>query len=103
MRMVDLAETIAPGCEVETIGIRPGEKLHEVLVSEDEARNTVEVEDMYVIQPAHPWWNRGNWVNARALPDGFRYASDTNSSWLTGDELQELIGPDEPAKSVVPA
>ncbi len=53
MRLVDLAETIAPGCEIDTIGIRPGEKLHEVLVSEDEARNTLEVEDRYVIQPAH--------------------------------------------------
>ncbi|MGC2137910.1 MAG: polysaccharide biosynthesis protein, partial [Candidatus Sulfotelmatobacter sp.] len=54
MRMADLAETIAPGCEIEVIGIRPGEKLHEVLVSEDEARNTVEVEGMYVIRPSHP-------------------------------------------------
>ena len=62
MRMVDLAETIAPGCEIEVIGIRPGEKLHEVLVSEDEARNTVEVEGMYVIRPSHPWWSGENWV-----------------------------------------
>jgi len=103
MRMTDLAETIAPGCEIETIGIRPGEKLHEVLVSEDEARNTVEVEGMYVIQPSHPWWKAGNWVNARALPDGFRYASDTNSNWLTNEELQELIAPGETVKSTVPA
>jgi UDP-N-acetylglucosamine 4,6-dehydratase/5-epimerase len=100
MRMADLAETIAPGCEIEVIGIRPGEKLHEVLVSEDEARNTVEVEGMYVIQPSHPWWSGENWVNARALPDGFRYASDTNSIWLTNDQLQGLI---LPAKSPVPA
>src|SRR5499427_2599491 len=103
MKMIDLAETIAPGCEVETIGIRPGEKLHEVLVSEDEARNTVEVDGMYIIQPSHPWWSGQNWVNGRALPEGFRYASDTNSEWLTSDQLQELIAPDEPAKSVVPA
>jgi len=73
------------------ICIRPGEKLHEVLISEDEARNAVEVEGMYVIQPSHPWWSRENWVNARALPEGFRYASDGNSSWLTNDQLQELI------------
>ena len=100
MRMGDLAESIAPGCEIEVVGIRPGEKLHEVLVSEDEARNTVEVEGMYVIQPSHPWWSGENWVNARALPDGFRYASDANSVWLTSDQLQELISP---AKSPVPA
>src|SRR5436853_5161925 len=93
MRLVDLAETIAPGCEIETIGIRPGEKLHEVLVSEDEARNTLEVEDRYIIQPSHPWWRRENWVNARPLPEGFRYASDNNDRWLTNRELQELISP----------
>src|SRR5271167_1935544 len=94
MRMIDLAEAIAPGCEIETIGIRPGEKLHEVLVSEDEARNTLEVADRYIIQPAHPWWRRENWVNARPLPEGFRYASDSNDRWLTNRELQELISPE---------
>src|SRR6266566_6601470 len=93
MRMVDLAETIAPGCEIETIGIRPGEKLHEVLISEDEARNALEVEDRYIIQPAHSFWHRENWVNAKPLPEGFRYASDNNESWLTNAQLQELISP----------
>ncbi|MGA7366139.1 MAG: UDP-N-acetylglucosamine 4,6-dehydratase (inverting) [Candidatus Sulfotelmatobacter sp.] len=100
MRMADLAETIAPGCEIEVIGIRPGEKLHEVLVSEDEARNTVEVEGMYVIRPSHPWWSGENWVSGRALLEGFRYTSDTNSSWLTNDQLQELVSQ---AKVPVPA
>jgi UDP-N-acetylglucosamine 4,6-dehydratase/5-epimerase len=91
MRMVDLAETIAPGCEIETIGIRPGEKLHEVLVAEDEARNALEMEDRYIIQPSHPWWRRENWVHAKPLPEGFRYASDTNERRLANRELQELI------------
>ena len=103
MKMVDLAETLAPGCEVEVIGIRPGEKLHEVLVSEDEARNAVEVEGMYIIQPAHPWWRGTNWANARALPEGFRYASDTNSAWLTSEQLHELIAASPRDGSVVPA
>jgi UDP-N-acetylglucosamine 4,6-dehydratase len=102
MRMIDLAETIAPGCEVETIGIRPGEKLHEVLISEDEARNALEVEDRYIIQPSHSWWKRDNWVNAKPLPEGFRFASDNNAQWLTNQQLQELISPhapeEEPAK-----
>jgi UDP-N-acetylglucosamine 4,6-dehydratase len=93
MKLTELRETIAPGCEVDYIGIRPGEKLHEVLVSEDEARNTVELEDMYVIQPTHPWWRKENWNGARALPDGFRYTSDSNSHWLSNEELQELIAP----------
>lgn len=96
MKMIALAECIAPSCEIETIGIRPGEKLHESLVSEDEARNTVEVEGMYVIQPSHSWWKSQNWMAGRALPDGFRYTSDTNSAWLTNERLQELIAPTEP-------
>ena len=95
MKLVDLAETIAPGCEVEFIGIRPGEKLHEALVSEDEARNTVELPDMFVIQPAHPWWKKENWVNAKALPEGFHYTSDSNSRWLTNRELEDLIAPED--------
>jgi UDP-N-acetylglucosamine 4,6-dehydratase/5-epimerase len=103
MRLVDLAETIAPGCEIETIGIRPGEKLHEVLVSEDEARNTLEVDDRYIIQPSHPWWRRENWVQGRPLPEGFRYASDTNERWLTNRELQDLISPTTPEELPIPA
>lgn len=93
MRLVDMALTVAPECDVEYIGIRPGEKLHEVLVSEDEARHTLEVEDMFVIQPNHPWWRTENWVNATRLPEGFRYASDSNPRWLTGPDLQDLITP----------
>jgi UDP-N-acetylglucosamine 4,6-dehydratase/5-epimerase len=91
MKLVEIAEAVAPGCEVEFIGIRPGEKLHEVLVSEDEARNTLELPDMFVIQPAHIWWRKENWQEALPLPEGFRYASDTNPHWLTPEELHELI------------
>jgi UDP-N-acetylglucosamine 4,6-dehydratase len=103
MRLVDLAEAIAPGCEIETIGIRAGEKLHEVLVSEDEARNTLEAADRYIIQPSHPWWRRENWVNATPLPEGFRYTSDTNERWLSHRELQELVHPMAPEDTSVPA
>jgi UDP-N-acetylglucosamine 4,6-dehydratase len=103
MRLVDLAEAVAPGCAVEYIGIRPGEKLHEVLLSEDEARDTVELDEMYIIQPSHPWWKKGNWVQARELPQGFRYTSDRNEQWLTNEQLQELIEPGAAAKSPVPA
>ena len=102
MRMMDVATCVASGSGIETIGIRPGEKLHEVLVSEDEARNTVELEGMYVIQPSHPWWNADNLINGRALPEGFRYASDTNSEWLTKLQLQELIASLEPDNSTIP-
>ena len=102
MRLLDLAETIAPGCKVETIGIRPGEKLHEVLVSEDESRQTLETEDMFVIQPSHPWWKSENWVNAKPLAEGFRYSSDTNEHWLTRRELEELVTPEASDAEAVP-
>ncbi|MGA2002474.1 MAG: UDP-N-acetylglucosamine 4,6-dehydratase (inverting) [Terriglobales bacterium] len=101
MRLLDLAETIAPGCEVEYIGIRPGEKLHEVLVSEDESRQTLATEDMFVIQPSHPWWKSENWVAAKPLPEGFRYSSDTNEQWLTRRELEDLVAPEAGATEVV--
>jgi UDP-N-acetylglucosamine 4,6-dehydratase len=97
MCLADMAATIAPGCEVECIGIRPGEKLHEVLVSEDEARNTLELDDMYVIQPAHSWWSSKNWEEAQSLPEGFRYGSDSNPRWLTSQELRALIEAESPA------
>lgn len=91
MNIMDLVKAIAPDCQVEYIGVRPGEKLHEVLISEDEARHTLELEDMYVIQPAHPWWRVENWAGGKPLPDGFRYTSDTNSQWLSVDELRALL------------
>ena len=96
MSLLEIAEAVAPGCDIDYIGIRAGEKLHEVLVSEDEARHTLEAEDMFVIQPAHSWWRRENWHDARPLPDGFRYTSDSNPHWLTREELQELIDAGSP-------
>ena len=94
MRVVDLAAAIAPGAELEFIGIRPGEKLHETLVSEDEARHTVELEDMYVVQPSGAlWFGHELEKEGQALAEGFRYNSDGNQHWLTVDEIRELIVP----------
>lgn len=91
MRVIDLARAIAPGSRIERIGIRPGEKLHEVLVSEDEARHTVEVEDMFVVQPPEGFWFGREWSGrGKALPEGFRYSSDTNDRWLTLEEIRAL-------------
>jgi FlaA1/EpsC-like NDP-sugar epimerase len=88
MSVVDLAKAIAPGCEIEFTGIRPGEKLHECLISTDEARHTVRLDDMFVIKPEHQWWGETNWKNGEELPAGFEFSSDTNDRWLT--ELDAL-------------
>jgi UDP-N-acetylglucosamine 4,6-dehydratase len=78
------------------IGIRPGEKLHEVLISEDEARSTVELEDMFVVQPAEAMWFVHDWKSqGKPLPDGFRYASDTNPQWLDLEGIRKFIAPFE--------
>ncbi|MCB2213810.1 UDP-N-acetylglucosamine 4,6-dehydratase (inverting) [bacterium] len=98
MKMVDLAKAIAPGAEIEIIGIRPGEKLHEVLISEDEARTTVELDDMYVVQPAAALWFGHHWEDeGEGLPDDYHYASDNNTEWLTLDEINEIVAPIETA------
>lgn len=91
MSIVDLARAVAPECEVDVVGIRPGEKLNEVLLSEDEARHAVELDGMYVVYPPSTRIDNGRLHDgARALPDGFRYASDTNPTWLRVEELREL-------------
>jgi len=92
MKMTDLAEAVAPGAEVNVIGIRPGEKLHEVLISEDESRTTVELEDMYVVQPAAALWFGHYWSEiGKPLQDGYHYASDNNTEWLTLDDIQKMV------------
>ncbi len=92
MNIMDLARAVAPGCDVEYIKIRPGEKLNEVLISEDEARHTVEFDDMFVIQPMHHWWKLENWADGKPLPDGFYYRSDKNPDFLTVKDLKALMG-----------
>lgn len=96
MKISDLAKVIAPEAKIEVIGIRPGEKLHEVLIHEDEARSTVETDDMYIVQPTAEMWFGREWQEVgRKLPDGFRYASDTNPDWLTLEQIREMIAPFE--------
>lgn len=92
MRIVDLARVIAPEASIEVIGIRPGEKLHEMLIHEDEARSTIELEDMYIVQPSTELWFGHNWQGkGSSLPEGFRYASDTNPDWLSLDQIRAII------------
>lgn len=94
--ILDLATAIAPKAKLEEVGIRPGEKLHEVLISEDEARTAVELEDMYVIQPAQgPWFVRSWDGKGKPLPQGFHYASNENAQTLNPAQIQEMIAPIE--------
>lgn len=96
--IMDLARTIAPEAEIETIGIRPGEKLHEVLVSRDESRSTVELEDMFVVLPVAAFWFGGDWMQrGRLVEDGFRYSSDSNPEWLTPEQIRVFVAPFEEA------
>jgi UDP-N-acetylglucosamine 4,6-dehydratase/5-epimerase len=98
MRMVDLAKAIAPDAEIRIIGIRPGEKLHEVLISEDEARTTVALDDMYVVQPAAALWFGHQWSEiGESLPDGYHYASDNNNEWLSMEDIIKIVAPIESA------
>jgi UDP-N-acetylglucosamine 4,6-dehydratase len=89
MRVVELARTVAPDCDVQFIGIRPGEKLHEMLVSRDEARNARDCGSHFVIHSG-ALAERGN-RTGRELEDGFEYTSDTNREWLSGPALRALI------------
>jgi len=108
MRITDLAQSIAPECRRETIGIRPGEKLHESLISVDEARHSVELDDMFVIEPEDPSCPFTPY-EGRKPADNFYYSSDTNTEWLSIADLQnlakEFVEPMEdipPKKEAVP-
>jgi len=99
MRITDVARAIAPECEHDVVGVRAGEKLHEVMITEDDARSTIELEDRYVILPnghGRDWYAAG-----RPCRDGFRYSSDTNDRWLTAHEMLALAGLPAPEEALV--
>ena len=91
MNIMDLAQALAPECPVTFTGIRPGEKLHELLVSADESWHTLEFQDMFVIQPVHAWWDAGHWEDGTPLQDGFAYSSQTNPQQLSLDALRRMV------------
>ncbi|MEQ8189549.1 MAG: UDP-N-acetylglucosamine 4,6-dehydratase (inverting) [Candidatus Eremiobacterota bacterium] len=93
MRVIDMAEVIAPGCDIELTGIRPGEKINECLLTEDEARHTIAFDDFFIIEPeSFICKSREIYKNNKFLPEGFSYTSDKNDKWLTKEELKEMIG-----------
>lgn len=94
MRLVELARSMAPDLPQTIVGIRPGEKLHEVMITEDDARSTIELDDRYVIQPQFDYWRdtgQANGDSVETMPDGFRYSSETNDTWLDEKSLAKLL------------
>jgi len=93
-RLVDVAEAIGPECKKVFIGIRPGEKLHEEMITRTDAINTIEFDDYFVILPSLPLWDVGKFAEAfggRPCRDGFHYSSGSNSEWLGVEEIRQLI------------
>lgn len=91
MNIMDLAKAIAPECKTEIVGIRSGEKLHEAMIMEDDARHTLEYDSYYVIQPEFPFWSKRYSDGGKELPEGFEYTSDKNNEWLSEIELKKLV------------
>jgi UDP-N-acetylglucosamine 4,6-dehydratase len=91
MALLDLVQAIAPDCRIRETGVRPGEKLHEVLLTEDDARHTLEFDDCFLIEPEFPWWGGSRWMGGKPLPEGFSYRSDNNTQWLTIEALKKLV------------
>ncbi len=93
MKIVDFARTIAPNLPHRVVGIRPGEKLHEVMITEDDSRQTLEFDDRYVIRPPNELWNDKPYLarGARKVTEHFRYGSDNNSEWLDTPALKKLL------------
>jgi len=91
MKIIDLAEAIAPEAEKKITGIRPGEKLYEILLTKEEARHAKEFDKYFIIEPEYPFWDRGNFKEGKRLPDGFEYTSNTNDKWITKKQMKDFL------------
>lgn len=93
-KILDVAKAVAPGCKTEVVGIRPGEKLHEEMITETDSLQTYDCGKYYVIAPSVPHWNIAEWVKtftAKKVPEGFKYNSGTNTDWVNPEEIRTLI------------
>lgn len=91
MRITDLAKAIGPLCEIDEIGIRPGEKIHEILMTEEEATRALDYGDTFVIRPTFAWREEVQSGDGRQLPEGFQYSSDANDHWLNEAQVLQMI------------
>ena len=93
MRVMDIAKAVAPNKPHRVVGIRPGEKLHEMMITEDDARHTIEMPDRYVSEPAFNWWSREPYMdrNFKPVPEGFQYSSDSNDEWIDEAGLAGML------------
>ncbi|HNT60370.1 MAG TPA: UDP-N-acetylglucosamine 4,6-dehydratase (inverting) [Candidatus Bilamarchaeaceae archaeon] len=91
VKITDLADVVAPDAKRKIVGIRPGEKLHEILVTSEEARHTKQVDGVYVIEPEHKYWDPSSHNGGKNLPKDFSYSSDNNDWWLKKEELKKLL------------
>lgn len=89
--VIDLARAIGPDCKYETVGIRPGEKLHELMIGEDDARRTRDMGTFYLVQPDFPWWEISDKSQGQPVPEGFAYRSDTNPQRFGIPEIKNLL------------
>lgn len=90
-KITDLADVIAPEAKREIIGIRPGEKIHEVLLTENESHHSREFDNYFIIEPEFVFWRERKIQDGKPLPDGYRYSSDNNSQWLKKEEIKQMI------------
>ena len=91
MKVKDLLSAVAPECEVKKIGIRPGEKIHEVLITDDEVARTLKLGGMFVVQPMRENWSNDHLKGAEVLPQDFVYTSDKNETWLTKKDIKKIM------------
>lgn len=91
MKVMDLAAVIAPEAKKKIIGIRSGEKIHEVLLTEEESLHAKEFDEFFIIVPQYPFWHKDNFKEGKELPFGFRYASDTNGEWIDKEKIVEIL------------
>lgn len=91
-KITDLAQAMLPGCEMPEVGIREGEKLHEIMITQEDSAMTYEYEKHYIIYPHYNWWGEERIIpGGRKVEDNFAYSSGTNTEWLSVEQLQELL------------